>query len=57
MITKYDVACSNYFKSLAAVCDYVLSKKDFKESYFPLTNLMIETNTATSIRRNKLRAR
>ena len=26
-IEKYDVACSNYFKSLAAVNDFVLSKR------------------------------
>ena len=27
IIGKFDVACSNYFKSLAAINDYVLSKK------------------------------
>jgi len=26
-IGKFDVACSNYFKSLAAINDFVLSKK------------------------------
>ncbi len=29
IISKYDVACSNYFKSLSAINDYVLSKKSF----------------------------
>ncbi|MEK6903034.1 MAG: hypothetical protein AABW64_00110 [Nanoarchaeota archaeon] len=28
IIGKYDVACSNYFKSLAAINDYVLSIKN-----------------------------
>jgi|SRR3989344_3672014 len=27
IIRKYDVACSNYFKSLSAINDFVLSKK------------------------------
>ena len=31
ILAKYDVACSNYFKSLSAINDYVLSKK----SLFP----------------------
>ncbi len=29
IIAKYDVACSNYFKSLAGINDYILSKKGF----------------------------
>lgn len=28
IIAKYDVACSNYFKSLAAINDYILSIKN-----------------------------
>ncbi len=28
LIGKYDVACSNYFKSLSAVNDYILSSKN-----------------------------
>ena len=31
ILAKYDVACSNYFKSLSAINDYILSKK----SLFP----------------------
>ena len=43
-LKKFDVACSNYFNSLAAISDYLLAQKNlFAKDHFSRFNLLKET--------------